>query len=175
MYLADNALSTRAENAASVEELAAIRAVNETAFGGAEEACLVDGLRSSGDALLSLVAVSGNSIIGHVMFSRMWIRTPEGDVPAVALAPVAVRPEYQRKGIGGLLIRRGLETLRARGERIVIVVGHADYYPRFGFSHHLAGRLKHPFPPEAFMAMELSTDALDGVEGAAVYAQAFGI
>jgi putative acetyltransferase len=105
----------------------------------------------------------------------MWIDTPAGSIAAVALAPVAVLPEHQRRGIGGLLIRHGLELLRDRGERIVIVVGHPDYYPRFGFSPEKAKALKSPFPPEAFMAMELSTGALDGIHGTVVYPAAFGI
>jgi putative acetyltransferase len=88
---------------------------------------------------------------------------------------VAVLPEYQRKGIGGILIRHGLELLRGRGERIVIVVGHPNYYPRFSFSPDNARFLKSPFPAEAFMAMELSAGALDGIQGSVVYPQAFGI
>jgi putative acetyltransferase len=94
---------------------------------------------------------------------------------AVALAPVAVLPERQRKGIGSLLIRHGLELLRARGESIVIVLGHPGYYPRFGFSTDAAGSLESSFPREAFMAMELRPGALDRIRGSVVYPPAFGI
>ena len=103
------------------------------------------------------------------------IGTSTGLVSAVALAPLAVHPDHQRKRIGGLLVQHGLELLRGRGEKIVIVVGHPDYYPRFGFSREKARSLESPFPAEAFMAIELSTGALDGVRGTVVYPTAFGI
>jgi putative acetyltransferase len=86
-------------------------------------------------------------------------------IVAVALAPVAVLPRYQRQGIGRRLIRHGLDTLRGPGERVVIVVGHPEYYPRFGFSSALACSLESPFAPEAFMALELSPGALKGIRG----------
>jgi putative acetyltransferase len=140
-----------------------------------DEADLVDKLRAGEHVLISLVAELDGSIVGHIMFSRIWINTPQELVSAVALAPVAVLPEHQREGIGGLLVQRGLELLRGRGERIVIVVGHPTYYPRFGFSTDAAKLLESPFPPEAFMAMELSAGALDGIRGSVVYPPAFGI
>jgi putative acetyltransferase len=172
---ADHCVRIRIENTGSVDERATIRAINVAAFGRPDEAGLVDKLRADEHALVSLVAVLESSVVGHIMFSRMWIKTSCGLVSAVALAPVAVVPEHQRKGIGGLLIRHGLELLRGRGERIVIVVGHSNYYPRFGFSTDKARLLKSPFPAEAFMAMELSAGALDGIQGSVVYPQAFGI
>ena len=172
---ADHAVRIRIENTGSVDEHATIRAINAAAFGGPDEADLVDKLREDEHALISLVAVLEGGIVGHIMFSRMWINTSSGLVSAVALAPVAVLPEHQRKGIGGLLIRHGLELLRGRGERIVIVVGHPNYYPGFGFSPDKTRLLESPFPAEAFMAMELSAGALDGIQGSVVYPQAFGI
>lgn len=165
----------RMENARSAGERAAIRAVHAAAFGGIEEADLVDQLRAAEHALLSLVAEADGGIAGHILFSRMWIHTSQGLVSAVALAPLAVRPEYQRKGIGGLLVRRGLELLRDRGERIVIVLGHPAYYPRFGFSTDAAKTLESPFPREAFMAMELVAGSLEGIRGQVVYPPEFGI
>lgn len=152
-----------------------IRAVTEAAFAGPEEADLVDQLRGSEYALVSLVAELDGSPVGHVMFSRMWIDNSTGLVSAVALAPVAVRPERQRQGIGSRLIQHGLKMMRDRAERIVIVAGHPNYYPRFGFSTEKARFLRSPFPPEAFMAMELSAGALDGIEGSVVYPPAFGL
>ena len=165
-------MRVRGENGA---EWSVIRSVHEAAFGGAEEADLVDNLRTAGDVLVSLVAEMEGRIVGHVLFSRMWIETPGGLVPAVALAPVAVLPEQQRRGIGGRLIRYGLDLLCGRGEKVVIVVGHPDYYPRFGFSREKARALESPFPVEAFMAMELSPGALEGVRGRVVYPAAFGL
>jgi putative acetyltransferase len=88
---------------------------------------------------------------------------------------MAVLPEFQRRGVGGRLIRYGLHLLRDRGEKIVIVVGHPDYYPRFGFSSEKARSLEGPFPAEAFMAMELSPGALSGIRGRVVYPAAFGL
>jgi putative acetyltransferase len=168
-----DAVRIRREDPGSADDHAAIRAVNAAAFGRFDEADLVDKLRP--DALLSLVAVLEENIVGHILFSRMWIKTSSGLVSAVALAPVAVIPEHQRKGIGGLLIEHGLELLRARRESVVIVLGHPDYYPRFGFSAAKAKPLESPFPPEAFMAMELSAGALDGIQGTVIYPPAFGI
>jgi putative acetyltransferase len=169
------AVRIRIENAASRDERAAIRAVTEAAFGGSEEADLIDRLRSDDHALLALVAELEGSIVGHIMFSRMWIRASSGLVSAVALAPVAVLPRHQSNGIGSLLIRRGLELLRDRSEKIVIVLGHPAYYSRFGFSTDQASSIESPFPRHAFMAMELQNGALDGIQGSAVYPPAFGI
>jgi len=152
-----------------------IRIVNEAAFGRADEADLIDNLRAEGAILLSLVAELDGQIVGHILFSRMSIETEGGSVAAVSLAPMAVLPGHQRQHIGTQLVRHGLDRLRDRGERIVIVLGHEHYYPRFGFSCEMARDLKSPFPPEAFMAMELVEGALDGVRGSVRYAAAFGL
>jgi putative acetyltransferase len=175
MSVKSSAVHIRVENSENAEERIAIAAVNAAAFRGSEEADLVEKLRADGHALLSLVAEVEGRIVGHIMFSRMWIDTSQRLLPAVALAPVAVLPEHQRKGVGSFLIQRGLEQLQDRDEMIVIVVGHPDYYPRFGFSAARAKLLKSPFPVEAFMTMELCPGALDDIEGAVVYPPAFGI
>lgn len=136
---------------------------------------MIERLRAEDVVLLSLVAEMDAKIAGHILFSRMWIDTESGPLEAVALAPMAVLPSHQRSGIGAALVQRGLEMLRERGERIVLVLGHASYYPRFGFSVEKARRLETPFPPEAFMAIELATGALDRVRGRVCYAAAFGL
>ena len=151
-----------------------IRQVNEAAFGGIDEADLVEALRAEGTGLLSCVADRSGQVVGHVLFSRMWIDTATGEIDAVALAPMAVLPEYQRQGIGRRLIPYGLDGLQSDGEQIVIVVGHPRYYPRFGFSTALTRSLESPFPSDAFMALELRPGALDGVRGRVRYARAFG-
>jgi putative acetyltransferase len=96
-------------------------------------------------------------------------------VNAAALAPVAVRPERQRQGIGTELVRAGIAACRAQGLGAIIVLGHVAYYPRFGFSAELARSLRSPFPGDAFMAMELIPDMLRGRRGAVRYAKAFGL
>jgi putative acetyltransferase len=156
-----------------------VRKVNEAAFGRSDEADLIDRLRAEGAILLSLVAEyvaePDREIIGHILFSRMMVDTKQGPVAAVSLAPMAVLPRQQGQTVGSQLVRRGLAELRDRGERIVIVLGHKDYYPRFGFSPEKARYLTSPFPPEAFMALELSDGALAGVHGAVRYSPAFGL
>ncbi len=169
---AKESLSVRSERP---EDRSAIRLVNEDAFGQPDEADLVKGLRLNGAVLLSLIAEVEQRIVGHILFTRMWIETSNGSVSAVALAPMAVLPEYQRRGIGQRLVRQGLNLLRCRGERIVIIVRHPDYYPRFGFSSEMTRSLDSPFPPEAFMAVELSPGALDGIRGRVRYPEAFGL
>jgi len=168
-------INIRAENRDSSEELAIIGAIHDAAFGGSYESALVDQLRADGHALLALVADDDSRLVGHIMFSRMGIETATGSIRAVALAPIAVLPEYQRKGIGSRLVESRLALLRNRGERIVIVVGHPVYYPRFGFSNEKAAALESPFPAEAFMALELVLDELNGVRGKVVYPAAFGL
>jgi putative acetyltransferase len=149
--------------------------VNEAAFGHSDEADLVDRLRDEGVVLLSLVAELRGQIVGHILFSRMSIETAQGTLPAVSLAPMAVLGSHQRRQVGSHLVRHGLDRLRARGERIVIVLGHKDYYPRFGFTADKARYLSSPFPPDAFMALELSEGALSDVRGAVRYPAAFGL
>ena len=157
------------------QDESAVRAVNKSAFGRPDEASLVDDLRKEGAVILSLVAEMKNQVIGHVLFSRMWIDKSDGSVAAVALAPVAVLPGYQGRGVAGMLICTGLNFLRDAGEGIVVVLGHPGYYSRFGFSVEQTRGLTSPFPPEAFMAVELTTNALRGLCGAVRYPVAFGV
>jgi putative acetyltransferase len=157
------------------EDCAAIRFVNEQAFGRRDEADLVDRLRDQEVVLASFVAEVGGRIAGHILFSRMWIETAAESLPAVALAPMAVIPNLQRQGIGGRLIGHGLGWLRGGIERVVIVIGHPEYYPRFGFSTAMTRFLGSPFNPKAFMALELRPNALENVRGRVRYPDAFGL
>jgi putative acetyltransferase len=161
----------------SPKHRAAIRFVNEQAFSRRDEADLVDALGKEGVVLASFVAEVDKQVVGHILFSRMTIEAaePACSVPAVALAPIAVLPEWQSRGIGGKLIQRGLDRLRGEGEKVVIVLGHRTYYARFGFSIEKASCLTSPFPPEAFMALELRPGALDGIRGKVKYPEAFGL
>jgi putative acetyltransferase len=156
-------------------EQGAVRSLNEAAFGRPDEADLIDRLRTEDAVLASFVAECEKRIVGHILFSRMLIETGNGPMSAVALAPLAVLPEHQRRGLGGQLIRHGLDWLRERGEQVVIVLGHPEYYPRFGFSSDRARSLASPFPAEAFMALELLPGALDGICGRVRYPNAFGL
>ena len=155
----------------------AIHDVNARAFGREDEARLVDAVRASTEfvAELSLVAVDATRIVGHIMFSGIRIRSAERIVPALALAPVAVLPEHQNQGIGSALIRHGLAESTRLGHRIVIVVGHPTYYPRFGFSSARARGLEAPFADTAFMVQELIPGVLDGVRGTVEYPPTFGV
>jgi putative acetyltransferase len=164
--------SIRPETAADHE---AIRHVNRLAFGQQDEALLVDALRDGGYVRASLVAEKDAQIVGHILFSDLPIITEAGAVPALALAPMAVLPGFQRQGIGSALVRRGLDECRRQGHRIAVVVGHPHFYPRFGFSSKLAANLASPFSgQESFMALELVPGALEGVAGGVQYPPPFG-
>jgi putative acetyltransferase len=153
---------------------AAIREVNGLAFNGEGEAKLVDALRDGGDARISLVAEEDGRIIGHILFSTLTIATPLREIEALSLAPMAVVPSHQRRGIGSSLVREGLLACREAGHRIVIVLGHPEFYPQFGFSAKLAEALRSPYSGPAFMAVELVPDALKGIEGEVRYPPPFG-
>src|SRR5262245_58243323 len=111
-------------------DLHSIRHVNRLAFGQDAEARLVDALRDGGYVRLSLVAEEAGQIVGHVLFSDLPILSDTGTVSALALAPLAVLPEFQNQGIGSALARRGLEVCKDQGHRIVVVLGHPAFYPR---------------------------------------------
>ena len=151
-----------------------VRQVNRLAFGQEAEARLVDALRAGGHAPVTLVAQIGVQVVGHIMFSDLNILAENGTVPALALAPMAVLPDFQRQGIGSMLVRRGLEVCKEQGHRIVVVLGHPDFYPRFGFLAKLAESLESPFGSgPSHLAVELMPGALDGVAGRLAYSPPF--
>jgi putative acetyltransferase len=153
------------------DDVAEIRAVNVAAFSTPAEAGLVDRLRADGDLVLSLVAERDGVIAGHVGFSRMTIDDNGLWHNAVALAPVAVRPALQRKGVGQALIERGLEALKAQDETLIFVLGSHDYYKRFGFDLSEAEPFACAFAGPHFQLLRLS----DGgpLSGRVQYAAAF--
>jgi putative acetyltransferase len=163
----------RAEDAEAIDSVihAAFAA---TEFGHQGEADLVRMIGADGDTLVSLVGERDGAIAGHVMFSRMDVEADGTPLVAAGLAPVSVVPELQGQGIGDALIRAGLEELRAQGVAISLVLGHADYYPRFGYSPDLAARFASPFAGPHFMAMMLDSGAAWPLGGRADYAPAFG-
>lgn len=152
--------------------------LNKAAFEQENEARLVALLRKS-EAFIpefSLVATIEGRILGHILFTRILIRNENGKAfESLALAPMAVLPGHQKQGIGGKLIRAGLQKARELGYRSVIVLGHEDYYPKFGFEPAAKWNVKAPFdvPSNAFMAIELLENGLAGVEGTVEYDIAF--
>lgn len=158
------------------EDAAAIRVVNERAFGGTMEADLVDTLRAACPERLSLVAADGEDIIGHILFTPATITTAGRTVTGMGLAPMAVLPERQRQGIGSRLAQRGLGMLKERNCPFVIVLGHAEYYPRFGFapaSRHGIACQWPGVPDDVFMILILDAQAMAGVTGIARYRPEF--
>lgn len=149
------------------EDIDFIRDVNEEAFGEKEEAVLVEKLRSRQAATLSLVAVCEGNIVGHILFSPVTIESANQSFTAVGLGPMAVLPLYQKRGIGSQLVRAGLEECRHLGHEIVVVLGHPDYYPRFGFVLARPKGIDCEFeaPEEAWMILELREGALAGKSG----------
>lgn len=163
-------VSIRLEEPRDVVE---IRETNEQAFGTPFEAQLVDALRGSPDSI-SLVATMGDRVIGHILFTPITIHPPAA-VRVAGLAPMAVRPTYQREGVGGQLVRAGLEECRQRGYAAVVLVGHPEYYPRFGFvpAHTKGLECQFPVPQETFMVLELDAGALAGLGGVVRYRPEF--
>lgn len=167
----------RPENIADVKTVFEVEAA---AFNREEEAILVDRLRTSIAFIpgLSLVAERDNKIVGHILFTDLPVNSGEGLISGVlAMAPVAVLPAYQNQGIGGVLIRRGLEVATDMGYKAVVVLGHEHYYPKFGFRPAVKWNIKAPMevPDNNFMALELIPGALDTISGVVVYAPEFGI
>ena len=156
-------------------DTAAVRRVNEAAFGQPNEADLVDRLRERAAPYLALVAVDEGAVVGHIVFSPLSFDSPQPGLTAFGLAPMAVLPTHQRQGIGSALIRAGLDACRTAGADAVFVLGHPTYYPRFGFEPAADYGIESEYdaPPEAFMVTELTPGALDGVTGTARYHPAF--
>ena len=157
---------------------AAVRDVLVEAFGQPNEADLVDALRKGAAFFpeLSLVAEAGAAVVGHILLTRLHVRGALAK-PGLALAPMGVKESFQRLGIGGELIRAGLRVAREKGEPFVVVLGHPDYYPRFGFERASRFGIKASFdvPDEALMALELHPGGLAGVSGSLCWAPEFGL
>ena len=159
-----------------VLDIPAIHKLMTAAFSGEGEARLVDQLRTRGAGLLSLVAELDGRVVGHIYFSPMTITALDGRMtPAVGLAPLAVLPAFQNQGIGSGLVRSGLDELRRLGHRLVMVLGHAGYYPRFGFKPALPYGIHwdREVDQAHFMVAELYPGALAGVQGRACYQPEF--
>lgn len=157
------------------QDISAIRKVNEAAFETGTESDLVDALRDKKAHVISMVAEKEDRIIGHILFSPVTLTAEGLEVTLLGLAPMAVLPEYQNQGIGSKLVENGLEESRRKGYPAVVVLGHPDYYPRFGFvpSQKYNISTEYDVPPEVFMVLELQSGALSGLSGIANYHGAF--
>lgn len=161
--MADAQLTVRAETPADHEAIARIQC---DAFDGPLQAELVDGLRTAADPQVSLVAEAAGEPVGHIFFSPVTIEGTGAEVLAAQLSPVAVAPDHQGRGIGGALIRAGLDACRDVGWRAVFLVGNPVYYARFGFEMAPPLGFTHPGPHgPALQVIELSPGALASKEG----------
>ena len=159
----------RVESAADID---GIYAVNAAAFETDAEARLVNGLRQSGtDPFISLVAAQDGHVVGHILFTPVEI----GEWRAVALGPMAVAPASQRRGIGSMLVLAGLKACAEAGEQVVCVLGHPEYYPRFGFRRMSEFGLTCEFkaPDNVLMVAELKPGAIAGRTGEVRYHSLF--
>lgn len=168
-------LTIRQESKADYKK---IYELNLLAFEEKEEAVLVDLLRENDEFIpqLSLVALLNNEIVGHILFTIIKIIDDnENEHESLALAPMAVLPKYQKKGIGGKLINKGLSIATNLNFKSVIVLGHEHYYPKFGFVPTSKWNIKPPFevPTNAFMGIELVNNSLDNVSGIVKYPKEF--
>ncbi len=152
----------------------AVRQVVEAAFGQPHEAALVDALRAQVPEAISLVAEDAGAIVGHVLFTPVELEPKSAHAPVAGLAPLAVLPARQRSGIGSALVREGLRACEAHGYGAVVVLGHPEYYARFGFvpAHTLGLRCEFPAPPEVYRVFELAP-VLSGEAALVKYPRAF--
>ena len=154
----------------------AVRDLLVRAFLSDAEARLVEALRGRTDPQVSLVAEDpSGEVVGHILFTPVEIRGVTDRSTAIGLGPMAVVPERQRAGIGAALVEAGFAACAAQGERVVVVLGHPDYYPRFGFrpAWSLGLYYGRPGPNAAFMVCELEPGAVRGRSGEVVYHAAF--
>ena len=153
------------------EDAEEIRDVNKRAFGQDQEGNIVDALRSNGAALLSLVAIVDDRVVGHIMYSPIVV----GELTGAALGPMAVLPEYQRRSIGSKLVEAGSLRLKDAGWPFIIVLGHPSFYPRFGFTpaSALGITCEWNVPDDVCMVLVLDSGRMHGVSGLAKYRHEF--
>lgn len=159
-------------------DLDPIRRINDLAFEGAQEGRLIDALRSAATPFISLVAEDNGELVGHICFTPVEVEREDGRTFTIAgLAPMAVLPSHQKQGVGAKLIDAGLDECRRAGFGAVVVLGHPEYYPRFGFAPASRNGLRSEYdvPDEAFMLMELVRGGTDELRGVARYHPAFAL
>jgi putative acetyltransferase len=154
------------------EDIPGIHAVNTESFSTEGEAQLVDLLRKEGVPMISLVAENDEGVIcGHVLFSPVSLKGENPGKRLAGLGPMAVHPAYRKKGVGSLLVEEGLKECVKAGYDAVVVLGYADYYPRFGFVPSVAYGIVSTYdvPDDIFMVKELKKGGLKGVQGTVSY------
>jgi putative acetyltransferase len=153
---------------------ARIHAVNVAAFATTIEADLVESLHAKDLELISLIAEIDDAVVGHILFSPVALAS-HPHLKLMGLGPLAVEPQHQRRGIGSALVQEGLSRCEALGCQGVVVVGHPEYYPRFGFvpARELGFRCEYDVPDNAFMIKELEPGALRGATGLIRYSECF--
>jgi putative acetyltransferase len=155
----------------------AIYTIHAVAFNTDGEARIVNTLRENCNPFISLVADVSGQVVGHVLFTPVQLLTEKGrTLEGMGLAPLAVLPEYQHRGIGSALCEVGLASMKNLGITYVVVLGHPDYYPRFGFEPAVDLGIRCAYrdvPPKAFMIKIFDDKALDGVTGIVKYRPEF--
>ncbi len=156
-----------------LSEIQQIWEVNSSAFETNVEADLVNRLRNSGVDFLSLIAKLDEEIVGHILFTEVTLE--DSEIKIIGLAPMAVKPKFQNSGIGSVLIKQGLKECITNGYKAVVVLGHPNYYPKFGFVPSVKFEIKSEYdvPDEVFMVKELVESSLDGFSGIVKYHREF--
>ena len=157
-----------------------IKEINDLAFGQGSESKLIENIRNADDFIPKLSLVFENEkleITGHILFSPITIETKTASIRSLALAPMAVNPDFQNQGIGSILVKEGLKRCEELGYDSVVVLGHPKFYPKFGFIPAIEKGIKCPFevPSEAFMIYEIKPGALNDVQGTVQYPKVFSV
>ena len=166
-------MNIRTEKATDVDK---IWNINAEAFETEAETNLVNALRDSGVSYISLVAEKDNELVGHILFTPVELVGDDTDLKLMGLAPMSVVPKVQNRGIGSVLVEAGIEQCVSKGFDAIVVLGHPEYYPKFGFVPSVKYDIKSEYevPDEAFMVLELTKGSLQGKQGIIKYHEAFG-
>ncbi len=160
-------------------DFGAVFQLNYNAFGNREdESRLIERIRASEQYIpeLSIVAEIDREIVGHIMLSKATVRERDKETDVIVLAPIAVKPSFQKQGIGSQLIEEGIRRCKALGYGLVLLIGHPGYYPRLGFQparQHGLELTQFDVPDEVFMVVEVMDGKLQEISGELLYPAAF--